>query len=33
MRTTMQNVYNVYFADYIAQAHVEQINLHGDPAI
>jgi hypothetical protein len=29
----MQNVANVYFADYIAQTHVEQINLHGDPAV
>ncbi len=33
MSTTMQNVWNVYFADYIAQTHIEQINLHGDPAI
>jgi len=33
MKTTMTNVYNTYFSDYIAQSHVEQVNLHGDPAI
>jgi hypothetical protein len=33
MKATMQNVYNIYFSDYIAQTHVEEINLHGDPAV
>lgn len=33
MQTTMQHVIGIYFSDYIAQTHVEEINLHGDPAV
>ncbi len=33
MQTTMQQVRSNYPADYIAQTHVEEINLHGDPAL
>src|SRR6202012_299177 len=29
----MQNVWASYPTDYIAQTHIEEINLHGDPAI
>ncbi|HMO60551.1 MAG TPA: C25 family cysteine peptidase [Ferruginibacter sp.] len=33
MQTTMQQVMTNYPADYIARTHVEEINLHGDPAV
>lgn len=33
MKTTMQNMYNAFYTDYIAQTHVEEITLHGDPAL
>ena len=33
MQSTMGSVYSIYYSDYIAQCHVEEINLHGDPAL
>ncbi|UAY51504.1 putative type IX secretion system sortase PorU2 [Ferruginibacter albus] len=33
LQATMTNVYNTYYNDYIALTHIEEINLHGDPAI
>ncbi|MFT3680351.1 MAG: C25 family cysteine peptidase [Ferruginibacter sp.] len=33
MKTTMQQVYTGHPSDFLAQTHVEEINLHGDPAI
>ncbi|UEG49893.1 C25 family cysteine peptidase [Ferruginibacter lapsinanis] len=33
LQTTMKDVSTVYSSDYIAQTHVEEITLHGDPAI
>ncbi len=33
LQTTMKNMITTYSSDYIAQTHVEEITLHGDPAI
>ncbi|MGG9972824.1 C25 family cysteine peptidase [Ferruginibacter sp. SUN002] len=33
LQTTIKNMITTYSSDYIAQTHVEEITLHGDPAI
>lgn len=33
MRFSMMDVNSLYPGDYIAQTHIEEINLHGDPAV